>query len=154
MGKKYAPRLIRKAKQELRSRLWSSRFDHYHEYDVEDRRKRREEAARDCNHESVEWLDRAIKDYEQSLSTRKQNLLSARSEYTRVRRLYTASKDTVTDVIEILIDAEDLENETEFKDRQSHRRGWGNAYAPTRHRYWRPAENNWKLHRKRRWREE
>lgn len=38
----------------------------------------------------------------------------------------------------------------ETKVRIPHRKGWYNEWQPTRKRYWRPVNNNWKQHSKHR----
>ncbi len=39
-----------------------------------------------------------------------------------------------------------FELELSFKNRVPHRNGFGADWTPTRHRYWRPTNNNWKQH--------
>ncbi len=146
----YAPRLVREARIKLKdataSYLWRRLVAvKYTLPDLEDLRRRQAKAQDGC-----EWTDKRIRECLAELTYLEQKYLVAGAELRELLKTHT-DRQSSGPTEEFTIASEDLEQEAKWPKRIPKRGGFHQDYRPTRQRYWRPTNNNWKKHRQKRW---
>lgn len=150
MPKIYAPRLIREAREKcasLQSRLYDQR--RWYSMHIVDLIADRERAAQHQDHTWLEYLDKEIDNYHHRVDKVKQEYAEAKAQLRVLLEKYTDGRPGVAFTLK---DTDEFEEYVSAKERISHRGGFLQAWVPTRRRYWRPTNNNWKKHRKSHWR--